>query len=65
MMLGMTAEIYNTATAVAVATSAIWKNPLIIVELAAVVLAIVTGLAGRVVILYEDLRYTRLSARLR
>ena len=64
-MLGMTAEIYSTATAAAAATSAIWKNPLILAELAGVVLAIVTGLAGRVAILYEDLRYTRLSARRR
>jgi hypothetical protein len=57
--MSMTAQIYNMATS---AASAIWMNPLILVELVAVALAIVTGLAGRLAILCEDLRYTRLSA---
>ncbi len=59
-MHSMTAQIYNMATT---AASAIWMNPVTLVELVAVALAIVTGLAGRLVILCEDLRYTRLSAR--
>jgi hypothetical protein len=59
-MLGMTSQIYNVA---ATAASAIWMNPLILVELVAVVLAIVTGLAGYLVILCEDLRYTRFFGR--
>ena len=62
IMIGMTAQIYNTA---ATAAFAIWMNPLILVELLVVVLAIVTGLAGRVAILYEDLRYTRRFGRIR
>jgi hypothetical protein len=56
----MTAHIYNMATS---AGSAIWMNPLILVELVTVALAIVTGLAGRLAILCEDLRYTRISVR--
>ncbi len=59
-MVAMTAQIYNTAIT---AASAISINPLILVGLVAVALAIVTGLAGRLAILCEDLRYTRLSAR--
>jgi hypothetical protein len=55
----MTEQIYNMATT---AASAISINPLILVQLVAVTLAIVTGFAGRLAILYEDLRYTRLSA---
>ncbi len=54
-MLSMTTQIYNMAAA---AASAIWMNPLILVGLIAVVLAIVTGFAGRLAILLEDLRYT-------
>ncbi len=60
MMLGMTAHIYNLA---ATAASTIWMNPLAFVGLAAVALVIVTGLAGRLVILYEDLRFTRFVGR--
>ncbi len=63
-MLSMTAQIYNiTATAVSTAASAIWMNPLILVGLIAVALVIVTGLAGRLVILCENLRYTRFVGR--
>jgi hypothetical protein len=51
----MTAQIYNMAAG---AASAVWLNPLTFLELIAVVLAIVTGLAGRLVIWWEDLRYT-------
>ena len=59
-MRSMTAQIYNMA---ATAASAISLNPLILVGLLAVVLAIVTGLAGRVAIVCDDLRYSRLFAR--
>ena len=59
-MLSMPAQIYNMA---ATAASAIRINPLILVVLIAVALAIVTGLAGRVAILCEDLRYTRFFGR--
>jgi hypothetical protein len=59
-MLGMTAQIYNIA---ATAASAIPMNPLLLVALIAVVLAIVTGLAGRLAVLCEDLRYTRFFGR--
>jgi hypothetical protein len=63
-MLSMTTQIYNiTATAAATAASAISVNPLILVGLIAIALVIVTGLAGRVAILCEDLRYTRLFGR--
>ena len=60
IMLDMTTQIYNTA---ATAASAISVNPLILVGLAAVVLVIATGIAGRVAVLYEDLRHTQLFAR--
>ncbi|GAG62854.1 unnamed protein product [marine sediment metagenome] len=59
-MLSMTIQIYNMA---ATAASAIWMNPFTLVELIAVVLAIVTGLAGRLAILCEDLRSTRYIGR--
>jgi hypothetical protein len=59
-MHSMTEQIYNMVTT---AASAISMNPLMIIELVAATLAIVTGLAGRLAILFEDLRYTRLSAR--
>ncbi len=49
----MNTQIYNMAVTVA---SAIWVNPLILAGLAALVLAIVTGLAGRLAIFCEDLR---------
>jgi hypothetical protein len=60
IMFGMTIHIYNTA---ATAASAIWMNPLILFELAAVVLAVATGFAGRVAIVYEDLRSTKFTVR--
>ena len=60
IMLSMTAQIYSLA---ATAASAIWMNPAVLVGLLAAVLAIVTGLAGRVAILCEDLRYTRFLGR--
>jgi hypothetical protein len=56
----MTTHIYSIAVT---AASALWMNPLILVGLIAVTLVIVTGLAGRLVILYEDLRYTRFVGR--
>jgi hypothetical protein len=55
-MVSMNTQIYNLAVS---AASAIWVNPLILVGLTALVLVIVTGLAGRLAILCEDLRYTR------
>ena len=59
-ILSMTAHIYNIATT---AASTIWMNPLALVGLIAVALVIVTGLAGRLAILCEDLRYTLLVGR--
>ena len=56
----MTTQIYNMAST---AASAISVNPLILVGLLAVVLVIVTGIAGRVAILCDDLRYSRLFVR--
>jgi hypothetical protein len=61
-MLSMNAQIYNLALT---AASAIWENPLALVGLIALVLAIVTGLAGRLAILCEDLCYTRFIGRKR
>lgn len=55
-MLGMNTQISNMAIT---AASAIWANPLIVVGLVAVALVIFTGLAGRLVILCEDLRASR------
>jgi hypothetical protein len=63
-MFSMTTYIYNiTTTAAATAAATIWMNPLLLVGLIAVALVIVTGLAGRLVILCEDLRYTRFVGR--
>jgi hypothetical protein len=62
-MLSMITQTYNLAVAAASAASAVWANPLTLVGLIALVLAIVTGLAGRLAILCEDLRYTRFFGR--
>jgi len=59
-MRSMTAQIYNIAATVA---SAIWLNPLLLIALIVGAVAIVTGLAGRLAILCEDLRYTRIRCR--
>ena len=59
-MLSMTGHIYNLA---AIAASSISMNPLLLVALIAVILAIATGLAGRLAVLCEDLRYTWLFGR--
>lgn len=56
----MNTQIYNMAVT---AASAIWVNPLILVGLVALVLAIVTGLAGRLVLWCEDLRYAQFLGR--
>jgi hypothetical protein len=58
----MTTQIYNMA---ANAASDIWMNPFILIGLIAVALAIVTGLAGRVAIVCEDLGYARFFGRSR
>jgi hypothetical protein len=59
-MHSMITQTYNMAVT---AASAFWLNPLTLVGLIALVLAIVTGLAGRLGILWEDLRYTRFVGR--
>jgi hypothetical protein len=59
-MPSMTGQIYNLATT---AASSISMNPLIIVASIAVILAIATGLAGRLAIICEDLHHTLLSSR--
>jgi hypothetical protein len=61
-MVSMNTQIYNLAVT---AGSAIWANPLALVGLIALSLAIVTGFAGRLVIVCEDLRYTRFFSRVR
>jgi hypothetical protein len=61
-MVSMNTQIYNLAVT---AGSAIWANPLALVGLIALSLVIVTGFAGRLVIVCEDLRYTRFFSRVR
>lgn len=61
-MRSMTAQIYNIAST---AASTVSVNPLILVGLVVVVLAIITGLAGRIAIGCVDLRYSRLLTRSR
>jgi hypothetical protein len=61
-MVSMNTQIYNLAVT---AGSAIWANPLALVGLIALSLAIVTGFAGRLVMVCEDLRYTRFFSRVR
>jgi hypothetical protein len=59
-MQGMNTQIYNMAVT---AASAIWANPLITLGFVALVLAIVTGVAGRLSILCEDLRCAHFLGR--
>jgi hypothetical protein len=56
----MTAQIYNIALATA---STILFNPFVLMLPLAAALALLTGLAGRVAILLEDLRYSRTQGR--
>jgi hypothetical protein len=56
----MIAQIYNIA---ATTVNTILMNPLIPFVLMVVVLAIVTGLAGRVAIRLEDLHHNRIHSR--
>lgn len=56
----MTAQIYNIA---ATSVNTILMNPFILIVLMVVALAIVTGLAGRVAILLEDLHHDRVRSR--
>ncbi len=56
----MHTQIYNMAVT---AASAIWVNPVILAGLVALVLAIVTGLAGRLVLWCEELRYAQVLGR--
>jgi hypothetical protein len=56
----MTAQIYNIALATA---STILFNPFVLMLPLAAALTLLTGLAGRVAILLEDLRYSRTQGR--
>lgn len=49
----MTSQIYNVAVT---ASSAIWSNPVMLISMVIGMMAIATGLAGRLAILCEDLR---------
>lgn len=56
----MTAQIYNTAAS---AASAMSLHPLLLIAVVAVPIAIVTGFAGHLAMLLEDLRYRRILSR--
>ncbi len=56
----MTAQIYNIA---AITVNTILMNPFIPIVMMVVALTIVTGLAGRVAILLEDLHHNRVRSR--
>ena len=54
-MRGMTAQIHD----IAISASGALLNPFLLIVPIVVVLAIVTGFAGRFVLVVEDLRYNR------
>ncbi len=58
-MRDMAAQIQNIATS----ASGVVLNPFLVTVLMVVVLAIVTGFAGRVAVFVEDLRYSRIHSR--
>ena len=58
-MRGMAAQILD----IAISASGVLLNPLLLIVPIVVVLAIITGFAGRVVVVVEDLRYNRIHSR--
>ncbi len=57
-MRGMAAQIHD----IAISSSGALLNPFLLIVPIVVVLAIVTGFAGRVVLVVEDLRYNRIHS---
>ncbi len=57
-MRGMAAQIHD----IAISASGALLNPFLLIVPIVVVLAIVTGFAGRVVLVVEDLRYNRIHS---
>jgi hypothetical protein len=55
----MAAQIYDIATS----AGGILLNPFLLIVPILVLLAIVTGFAGRVIVFVEDLRYNRIHSR--
>ena len=55
-MRGMAAQIHD----IAIGASGVLLNPILLIVPIVVVLAIITGFAGRVVLVVEDLRYNRI-----
>ena len=58
-MRGMAAQIYDIATS----ASGVLLNPIVLIVPIVVALAIITGFAGRVAVVVEDLRYNRIHSR--
>lgn len=57
-MRRMAAQIHD----IAISASGVLLNPFLLIVPIVVVLAIVTGFAGRVVLVVEDLRYNRIHS---
>jgi hypothetical protein len=57
--MALAAQILDIATS----ASSVLLNPLLLIVPIVVVLAIITGFAGRVVVVVEDLRYNRIHSR--
>ena len=56
----MTTQIYNIAAS---AASAMSLHPLLLIAVVVVPIATVTGFAGRLAMLFEDLRHRRILSR--
>jgi len=55
----MAAQIHD----IAISTSGVLLDPFLLIAPIVVVLAIITGFAGRVAVVVEDLRYNRIHSR--
>jgi len=55
----MAAQIHDIATS----ASSVLLNPIVLIVPIVVALAIITGFAGRVAVVVEDLRYNRIHSR--
>ena len=58
-VMALAAQILDIATS----ATGVLLNPLLLIVPIVVVLAIITGFAGRVVVVVEDLRYNRIHSR--
>ena len=58
-MRGMAAQIHDIATS----ASGVLLYPIVLIVPIVVALAIITGFAGRVAVVVEDLRYNRIHSR--